>query len=328
MREITFSILRILSDGLIHSGTVLAQALGCSRATISNALQDTEFYGVEIAKIRGCGYRWINPIRWLDEISLHKYLGNDSSFFSLKLCDTIPSTNTYLLNSFNSLLATNRLIQVVAAELQTNGRGRRGSRWQTGLGDSLTLSLLWKFDQGSSSLSGLSLVIGIAIIRVFKQFAINTARLKWPNDVLYDKYKLAGTLIELRGEMLGPTYAVIGIGINFNLSSKIKLSIDQPAGDLYQITGCNFDRNIVFATLLSELRHMLIKFSQFGFAFFRNEWVGYHAYEGQLVKLTFPNKSIIEGIVDNVNEDGSLNLVTSSGRRSFSVGDISLRLRT
>ncbi len=327
MREITFSILRALSDGHIHSGTMLAQSLRCSRATISNALRGVAHYGVEIVKIRGHGYRWINSICWLDKACIYDNLGNDSGFFSIKLCDTVASTNTCLLNSFDGLLTTNNLIQVFAAELQTNGRGRRGSRWQTGLGDSLTFSLMWKFDQGSSYLSGLSLVIGIAIIRVFKKFAITTVKLKWPNDVLNGQNKLAGTLIELRGEMLGPTYAVIGIGINFNLPSKIKLSIDQPVGDLHQITGGSLDRNVLFATLLSELRRVLITFSKSGFSSFRSEWISYHAYEGQPVNLTFPDQSIIEGIVDNVNDDGSLNLVTSTGRRSFNIGDISLRLR-
>lgn len=328
MREITFSILRILGDGKTHSGTILADSLACSRATISNALQDVAHYGIEIVKKRGSGYRWINTICWLNKNILHNQLGNDSVFFSLNLFDSIPSTNSYLLNSINRVMLTNNHVQVVACELQTNGRGRRGSRWQSGLGDSLTFSFLWRFDHGASLLSGLSLVIGIAIVRVLRYFGIKSVMLKWPNDVLHDDKKLAGTLIELRGELLGHTYAVIGTGINFKLSPKIMCSIGQTVSDLYQITGRDLDRNIVLAALLSELRQVLITFSKFGFPFFRKEWVGYHAYEGHLVKLMFPDKSIIEGIVDEVNDDGSLNLLTPLGRRSFNIGEISLRLGT
>ena len=328
MREIAFAILRVLSDGQTHSGTKLGHSLGCSRATISNTLKETAQYGVEIEKTMGKGYRWINPICWLNKNCLSNKLGTNCSFFRLELFHTLPSTNTFLLNSINELLITNNPIHVVACELQTNGRGRRASRWQTGLGDSLTFSLLWRFEQGASSLSGLSLVIGIAIIRVLRHFSINTVKLKWPNDVLYSNQKLAGTLIELRGEMLGPTYAVIGIGINFNLPLRIKKSIDQLVCDLNLITGRILDRNIIFAALLSELRHVLMVFSKFGFSYFRKEWVGYHAYEGRQVKLMFPDKSIIEGTVDNVNDDGSLNLVTSLGRKSFNIGEISLRCGT
>jgi len=73
-------------------------------------------------------------------------------------------------------------------------------------------------------LSGLSLVVGIALIRTFKQLGINQALLKWPNDVLifHEKAykKLAGILIELQGDMDGQSLAVIGIGINLNISKK------------------------------------------------------------------------------------------------------------
>ena len=327
MRSITFSILRILSDSQIHSGAKLAQSLNCSRATISNALQGIEKYGVNLSRIRGCGYRWSNPICWIDKGLLVKYLSKDAPFFSLMLFDTITSTNSYLSNSFDNLLCTNKLIPVVVSELQTDGRGRRGRRWKTGLGDSLTFSILWKFDQGASSLSGLSLVISLAIIRVLRGFSIQSIGLKWPNDVLLLTNKLAGTLVELRGEMCGPTYAVIGIGLNLKLSRIIKSHIDQPSSDLFLATGMQFDRNIVLAVLLSELRQVLIIFTQLGFSFFQDEWNSYHLYKDKHVILTLPDMTTIEGVVDNINVDGSLNLVTPTGRKSFNVGDISLRLR-
>ncbi|MFM2396661.1 MAG: hypothetical protein RLZZ434_1243, partial [Pseudomonadota bacterium] len=71
----------------------------------------------------------------------------------------------------------------------------------------------------------------MALIRALHSLGISRAQLKWPNDVLILNSqqvpeKLAGILIELQGDMEGPSAAVIGIGINLNLPSKLKQQID------------------------------------------------------------------------------------------------------
>ena len=74
---------------------------------------------------------------------------------------------------------------VAATHIQTKGRGRRGRSWQSALGESLTFSLLWRFNGGAATLSGLSLAVGVAIIRSLHRFGVLSAQLKWPNDVLF-----------------------------------------------------------------------------------------------------------------------------------------------
>lgn len=325
MNQRTFDILRLLKDGKFKSGDSLAQQLNCSRATISNTLKNLEFCGIEIAKIRGRGYRWINPISYLNKDLILSFSSIDPDNFCIKLFDTLESTNTFLLNSFVKWQLNNNCIPVVATEFQTNGRGRAGRSWHCGFGDSLTFSLGWQFEKGVSALSGLSLAIGIAIVRVLKSFSICNVCLKWPNDILIDNQKLAGILIELRGEILGPSYAIIGIGINFKLSEITKSSIKQNATDLYAFLDSCFDRNLILGALLAELHSILTVFGEFGFSHFKKEWISYHAYEGQAVRLLLPNDKIVEGTVDGVIDDGSICLVTAMGRNSYHVGDISLR---
>jgi|CXWL01.1.fsa_nt_gi BirA family biotin operon repressor/biotin-[acetyl-CoA-carboxylase] ligase len=327
MNQTAFSVLRLLNDGEFHSGVSISKQLQCSRATISNALKRIECIGVDIAKIHGRGYCWCNPIIWLNSESILRCTSSQITFIDLKLFDSIDSTNNYLLNDFQKQPNDNDFIPIVAAELQTNGRGRLGRTWHTGLGDSLTFSLRWRFEQGVSALSGLSLVIGIGIVRVLKSLSINNVNLKWPNDILFDYHKLAGVLIELSGEILGPSYAVIGIGINFSLSQIVKSSIDQKITDLLFITGKYLDRNLVLGALLSELRSILISFGKYGFVHFKKEWLSYHVYEGQPICLTLPNNSVIEGTVDGVNDDGSICMITNKGKNSYNVGDISMRLK-
>ncbi|MDP3662606.1 MAG: biotin--[acetyl-CoA-carboxylase] ligase [Nitrosomonas sp.] len=326
MNQRALSILRLLNDGQFQSGVSLARKLSCKRADISNALKNIDLYGIEIVKIRGQGYCWINPIVYLNKDSI---LRNSSIYprkLDIALFDTLDSTNTLLLNNLEREVADNNCVPVVATEYQTKGRGRAGRAWHSGFGDSLTFSFGWWFDQGVSALSGLSLLIGIAVIRVLRSLSINCVRLKWPNDILFENKKLAGILIELRGENLGPSHAVIGIGINFKLSEVIKSSINKEIIDLSSISDVLFDRNQILSALLTEFLNILPIFRDYGFAYFKNEWISYHAFEGQVVSLILPNGSVVVGTVDGVIEDGSICLLTSSGRNSYKVGDISICL--
>ena len=329
MKPLTFSILRLLSDGEFHSGVALAQHLGVSRTSISNALRGLEETGVIVHRVYGRGYRLPDTVQWLDKDKILKYLVAEKENLHLEILDTTKSTNTVLLQRTTIEKYSDRnkadAIRVVATELQTNGRGRRGQVWHSGLGDSLVFSLQWTFQKGVGLLSGLSLAIGIAIIRSLKSLGVEDVALKWPNDVMSHYQKIAGILIELRGDSLGPTLAVIGIGINLKLSDKIKSNIDQKTSDLFSISGKNLDRNKLMARLLTELLIVLKEFAQHGFKPFKNEWVQYHELENKLVTLYLPDGSIQEGMVQGVSDNGSLALKTLAGIFYFNGGNIKLR---
>ena len=111
-------------------------------------------------------------------------------------------------------------------------------------------------------------------------------RLKWPNDVLWRGEKLAGMLIEMQGDALGPSAAVIGIGLNIRLSDAVRGAIDQPAVDLETACGRAIDRNEVLGLVLDELAHVLDEFSVDGFAPLREEWERYHAHQDQMIDVT------------------------------------------
>lgn len=326
MKSLTFAILRRLSDGEFHSGTELSQTLGVSRASISNALHDLDRLGLIIHKIRGRGYRWINPVQWLDKDIIQTHLAGEADRFHIQVLDIAESTNTLLLrDAAREKNIHDEKIRVITAELQTGGRGRRGRQWYTGLGDSLTFSLTWQFQRGVNFLSGLSLAVGVAIVRALALTGINGVTLKWPNDLLFDFIKLGGVLIELQGDMLGPATAVIGIGINLRLSDSIKNKIDQETTDIYAMTHEMPDRNKLLTVLLRELAVTLSAFDQKGFLPFRDEWLRYHAFENKLIELDLPDGSIEQGRVRGVTTDGSLLVSTLMGVQSFNGGEISLR---
>jgi BirA family transcriptional regulator, biotin operon repressor / biotin---[acetyl-CoA-carboxylase] ligase len=318
MSSLTFPILNILADGQFHSGEALAQRFKVTRTTIWNAIQHAENLGVEVFSVRGRGYKLPQAIELLDKNLVLQAIGQQRAWFTLQILDEVASTNTHLMQQKGSAHAT-----CIAAHVQTNGKGRRGRTWVSQLGASLTFSLLWRFQCGASALSGLSLCVGVALVRALQAHGVNDAQLKWPNDVLIDGKKLAGILIELQGDLEGPSAAVIGIGINLNLPKKVLQRIDQPAIGLASIK--MIDQNALLGGILKHLADVLSGFETHGFIGLRDEWLGYHVYENKPVRMLLPNGTDVSGVVKGVAEDGILLVETALGLQRFSAGEISLR---
>jgi BirA family biotin operon repressor/biotin-[acetyl-CoA-carboxylase] ligase len=317
----TLAVLRHLEDGQFHSGEAIGRALGITRGSVSNALARVDELGLEVHKVHGRGYRLASPVQWLSRDAILGALGPEVRVFTLEFVDETGSTNTDLMQAATAG-APSGMVRV--AELQTRGRGRRGRDWHSGLGGALTFSILWRFGQGAGFLSGLSLAVGVALMRVLRRHGAADVMLKWPNDLLWRHLKLAGILIELSGDVMGPTAAVIGIGMNLRLPEPVKARIDQPVVDLARI-GVEADRNRLFADLLAELAKVLGRFSSEGFAPFRDEWNAAHAYQDKMVRLRMPDRTEFEGRVEGAAEDGALAIATSSGTRKFYGGELSLR---
>ncbi len=325
MNSLTFPILRLLSDGQFQSGEAIARHFGVTRATVWNALRDAESLGVRLFSVRGRGYRLPEPVCFIDPRRVMAALGRHGPTFALEVHDRLPSTNTHLVQQAASGAPHGTC---VVAELQTQGRGRRGRPWQSGLGNSLTFSVLWRFDGGAGALSGLSLAVGVALMRALRELGVEEAGLKWPNDVLHRQRKLAGILIELQGDMDGPSAAVIGIGLNLRLPEPLRSTIDQAAVDLDSIARQPVDASHGLGTVLRHLADVLEQFGQSGFESLRDEWTAWHAYANCPVRLMMPDGREIEGVAVGVAADGALLVDAGSaagGLQRFAAGEISLR---
>lgn len=325
--KVVLSILHLLNDNRFYSVEYLAKQLNCSRTAITKALNTIKNLGINISNIPEKGYRCHDSFVWLNRDVIFQYHSLISKSYNLMIFDIIESTNKFLLNYPKEKQSCNAYVPVVTSEIQTYGRGRGGRLWYSGVGTNLAFSLRWRFDQGIYVLSGLSLVIGLAIVRTMRSLTNLEFNLKWPNDILFDNHKLAGVLIELRGNAIGPSFAVIGIGINFNLHESFTHAIDQKVTDLSTITGAKLNRNLVLSALLLELQIVLTQFHTCGFIPFKDEWIKCHAFHGKDVNLIMQDGSVIEGTVDGVNDDGSICLFTATGKNSYHIGDISLRLK-
>jgi BirA family biotin operon repressor/biotin-[acetyl-CoA-carboxylase] ligase len=322
VKPLTFSVLRLLSSAEFRSGEEIAGVLGISRASVSNALADLEGLDVGVFKVRGRGYRLAEPIEWLEAGAIHAALAPRRASFDVEVVDVAHSTNA-LLTARAAAGGPHRTC--VAAEVQTQGRGRRGRSWEGSVGGSLTFSVLWRFNQGVSQLSGLSLAVGVALVRALNEFGVPDAALKWPNDLLHGFRKMGGILIELQGDALGPAAAVIGIGLNIRLSEQVRDRIDQAVTDLASVLGEPPSRNQLLGLILAHLHDVLAEFEQAGFAALREEWQAAHAYHGRPVTLFLPSRVQERGVVAGVAEDGALLVRTRAGVERFASGEISLR---
>ena len=322
MKPHVSGVLRHLADGEFHSGAALARTLSVSRASIWNAVRTLETMGLSIYKVHGRGYRLPGPVSLLDAALVKRRLGAAASRFVLDIQETASSTNALVLERAAAGAPGGT---VVAAEWQSAGRGRAGRAWHAPIGGGLTFSLLWRFAQGAGALSGLSLAVGIALARGLNAIAGPRFALKWPNDIVTGDGKAGGILIELSGDMLGPSAAVIGIGLNVRLSESARAAIDQPATDIESVVEQRVDRNALLVALLSELDRTLTQFGAEGFVPFRSEWEKHHAHQGRTVTMLLPDGRSERGKVQGVAEDGALVLDTRAGLKRFRSGEVSLR---
>jgi BirA family biotin operon repressor/biotin-[acetyl-CoA-carboxylase] ligase len=166
--DLTFALLRRLSHTQEYGREALTRSLNATGATLDAALAAASALGVTILSDPQRGYRLSEPIDWLNAHAVARELGALRSGLDLRFVDSIGSTNTMLMEQ----AATLKSGTVLAAELQTAGRGRRGRAWHTGIGGALTFSVLWSFEQGAGVLAGLSPAIGIALCRGMRELGI------------------------------------------------------------------------------------------------------------------------------------------------------------
>jgi BirA family biotin operon repressor/biotin-[acetyl-CoA-carboxylase] ligase len=312
-----FALLRRLSDGELHSGEALAAATGVTRARVSQVLRASETAGFTLERVRGVGYRLVDPAPFLDREAIVAALGVAAPRLKIEVADTVDSTSTELLRRAARQSVDRR---VLVAEWQTAGRGRRGRGWTAVAGGSLSFSL------GAGFLAGLSLAVGVALGRALDAAGFRDIQLKWPNDLVHRHAKIGGILIEISGDALGPTLAIIGVGLNVRLPSTARRDIAQPVTDLAAIDRERaLDRNRLLAFVLAELSAVLERYGRDGFAPFVAEWQRRHALQKKPVRVLLPDGSVAAGDVVGVDASGALVLDQRGRRVRFVSGEVSLR---
>lgn len=319
-------LLSLLADGEFHSGTELAAVLGVSRTAVWKHLQALAEFGVEVIGISGKGYKLAYRLQLLDRKLIGSYLDEKAGALisRLDIYPIIASTNAYLMEIAHRSPESGR---VCLAEYQTAGKGRRGRAWVSPFGHNIYLSILWHYPDGPAAIAGLSLAVGVAVVRALHKLGVREVGLKWPNDIYWQDRKLGGILIEVSGESSGPCSAVIGLGLNLYLPQQQAAAIEQAWVDLRQILGDGVidQRNRLVASMLNEIVPVLANFDQNGLHHFIQEWRNFDCLLGRTVTI-FIGQQRYDGIVKGVDDQGLLLLEDSAGRtRAYASGEVSFR---
>ncbi|UXI67799.1 biotin--[acetyl-CoA-carboxylase] ligase [Tahibacter amnicola] len=311
-----------LSDGKACSGSALAARFGVTRAAVWKRIEELRAAGLPVEGAAGQGYHLAAPVELLDPDRIRGAMSAHGRA-RLGVIDVhweIDSTNSEWMRR----AATLPDLSVCTAERQSAGRGRRGRAWQSPACSNVYLSLLRRFDAGMGALSGLSLVVGVAVAEAVRAVGASGVGLKWPNDVLADGAKLAGILVELGGEFLGPCHAVIGIGVNVQLPDAARASIDQPAIDLATVCRAVPSRNTVIAALLDRLVEDLDTFERDGFAAFQSRFEALDVLRDQALAVADP-RGVQSGIGAGVDDRGALCLRQGATIVRFDSAEVTVR---
>jgi BirA family biotin operon repressor/biotin-[acetyl-CoA-carboxylase] ligase len=314
------------------SGAELARQSGQTRAALWKRIDALRAAGIAIDAQPGRGYALQRRLELLDADLIRAALPPSlrAGVAALEVAWSLDSTNSELLRRPAPAAGAD----VLLAERQTGGRGRRGRDWTSPLAANLYLSLARMFSGGLARLPGLSLVAGVASVEALHALGFDAVRLKWPNDLVVADgdglRKLGGLLVEGGGEHAGPVRAVLGLGLNIDMPPAFAAAITQPWIDLATLTdgtltdGAPPSRNQVAAMLLAHWLPALEQFDAQGLAPFLPRYARLDALAGRDVML-HGDAGTRAGHALGLAADGALRVRVDGIEHSVHSGEISVR---
>lgn len=220
--------------------------------------------------------------------------------------DLIKLSATTSTNDYLKELARTKVLKdftIVWAEVQTNGKGQMGTQWVTEACKNLTFSIfVTNKNMAISDLFTMNCMVANAILDALESFKLTNVYVKWPNDILSDKKKIAGVLIENSIKTDGSVHTIIGIGINVQQTNFDKYP---NASSIFKQYGVEIEKEELLETIVSFLKTKLEHFHTIIDA----EWQKYHErlFKKGMVS-TFENTEGLKfnGIIKEVNRQGQL----------------------
>lgn len=223
----------------------------------------------------------------------------------------------------------------LAARAQTAGRGRRGHKWDSKVGN-LLLSIVVRPNVNPAKYSGLAAVCGLAVLKTLERQGLATEiDLKWPNDLVARGRKLGGILVEAARDNEGKPFAVCGIGVNVNYTPQ-----EVPDGGLPAIGLSDLHESIPSVdTLLDEAYRTVtdcvdawaeqlnaLEEDAGPLAPVHDDYIAHLNWIGERVIARSPaGDELARGIFQTVDDFGRANIETEDGLRTFHFEEASLR---
>ncbi len=209
----------------------------------------------------------------------------------------------------------------IMAKLQTGGRGRRGNPWKDP-GGNMAATLLLRPRMTAKEAAQLTFVSALAVADLAGRFApAAEIALKWPNDVLVNRGKIAGILLESEGQGGRPDWITVGIGVNLASKPPGDPAAAFPPISLADLGVTPPAPEEALTVLAASFARWLHRYETEGFQPLRDAFLARAARLGEPVVARLPRETIT-GIFADLDDDGRLVLDTPQGARRIAAADV------
>ncbi len=297
-------ILSMLARPQGASGEEICKRLGITRAAVWKRIEKLRAQGFDIRGAGRNGYRLVPP-----EDALHPVFWQDrlDARWAGRACEYQLSVGS--TNAEGKRLAAGGAPhgQLILADEQTAGRGRRGRAWASPPGAGLWLSLVLRPEVQAERLPSLALLLALAAAEACEAVENGVeAKVKWPNDVVIGGRKVCGILLEMAADLDGAQWVVAGVGINTRQRAE-----DFPPEFRHTATSLAMEaeqtprRADLLLAFLRALEARYDAWAQGGAAALRAEHARRSATLGRAVRVVSPAEEFV-GMAEDIDETGAL----------------------
>jgi BirA family biotin operon repressor/biotin-[acetyl-CoA-carboxylase] ligase len=318
-KEKILSMLRASHERFL-SGEELARKAGISRAMVWKHVAALRREGFAIEALPSQGYRITASPDLLRLADVRQGLKTKIVGREFELFSELASTNTYAMEQ---AARGCREGLAVVAETQTGGKGRLGRTWVSQKGN-LHLSVVLRPEIPLRTAPLLTLAAAVAVASAINPFVNNTARIKWPNDILLSGRKAGGLLTEMSAEQDRVRHVVIGIGVNVNkLPEALPAEVAAVTTSLAEEIGRAIDRTQLLRAILRELDKWYAAFLADEKTVL-DEWRKLNATLANRVTVSNAG-ALLEGAAEDIDADGRLLLrLADNSVKAVSAGDVTI----
>ncbi len=300
------------------SGAALSDKLGLTRTAVWKYVEQLRRLGYRIDAQASRGYRLLEVPDRLTALEVAPLLNTKELGRTLHHYDQLDSTNA---KAFELAHEGGFHGEVIIAETQTAGRGRRGRAWVSPPGKSLAMSLILRPELPPSRAPELTLVAAVALAETLSDSGVD-AKIKWPNDVLVNGRKAAGILTELSADVERVHFVILGIGVNLNVPrGDFPPELGEIATSVLAEKQAPVHRALFTAALLGKLERWLEQWADQGFAPVREAWKAASSTLGQEVLVRAEGREL-RGVAEDIDEAGALVLNVAGRRERVLSGDV------
>jgi BirA family biotin operon repressor/biotin-[acetyl-CoA-carboxylase] ligase len=318
-------ILRLLKShpSEFLSGEEISRHLKMTRTAVWKRVRTLRKSGYVIEASTRSGYRLIQSPDLLLPSEIQPVLGTKWLGRKIHYFTSIDSTNS---TAYQLALKGAGEGEAVIAESQAKGRGRLGRQWVSPAFSNLYLSVILRPDLPPHRASLITFMAAVAAADAIKRYSGLTPRIKWPNDLLLGKRKVAGLLNEIHSETDHIHFVILGMGVNLNMDeASLPQEIRSRATSLKREMGRPVLRRDFVCSLFRELEQWYEVFLEKGGEPVLQAWRDRARIEGKKVRVTSFGEVLIGQAVD-VDSDGALILRTRQGeQKRILAGDIEYR---